>query len=137
MVFILIVLSAFLFDIISTYYTPLLPFCFKRNPYVLWFIQNLGRQIGLLTSFSIWATMYVGILFLFDSAKLYITEGAFSISLGFSHFLAGISNTSIYFNVLWIHITLRDFLLIAENEGLLLIPTALILFAEAIIKLVI
>jgi hypothetical protein len=81
--------------------------------------------------------MYVGILFLFDSAKLYITEGAFSISLGFGHFLAGISNASIYFNILWIHIALRDFLLIAENEGLLLIPTALILFAEAIIKLVI
>ena len=132
-----ILISAFLFDTISTYYALFLPFCFEHNPYIRWFIQNLGRQIGLLTSFFIWATMYVGMLFLFDSAKLYITEGTFSISLGFGHFLAGISNTSIYFNVLWIHIALRDFLLIVENEGLLLIPTALILLAEAIIKLVI
>jgi hypothetical protein len=128
-VFISIVLSAFLFDIISTYYALLFPrFGFEHNPYARWFIQYFGKQIGLLAYFFIRAAIYVGILFLFDLSKFHITEGTFSISLGFGHFLAGISNISVYLDILWIHFALIDFLLLYEE--MLLIPTILIFLVE-------
>lgn len=74
-----IVLSTLLFDIISTYYALLLPhFVFEHNPYARWFIQNIGKQIERIAYFFISATFYMGILFLFDITKLYITEGVFS-----------------------------------------------------------
>ena len=125
----LIVLFALLLDIISTYCALLFScFCFEHDPSVQSLIRYLGKEIGLLVYFFISATMYVGALFLLDLYKFYITEGTFSISLGFGHSLAGISNISIYLNILWIHSALREFLLVIE--GWLFVPTLLILLVE-------
>ena len=93
---------------------------FYFHVFVLSMIQAYNRlfdisEIGLLVYFFIFASIYVGMLFLLDLYKFYITEGTFSISLGFGHFLAGISNISIYLNILWIHFALREFLSVIEE----------------------
>jgi hypothetical protein len=124
-----IILFALLLDTISTYCALLFSrFCFEHDPSVQSLIRYLGKEIGLLVYFFIFASIYVGMLFLLDLYKFYITEGTFSISLGFGHSLAGISNISIYLNILWIHFALREFLSVIE--GWLFVSILLIFLVE-------
>jgi hypothetical protein len=131
-VFVLIVLFALLFDIISTYYALLSPRVFEHDPQARWFIQYLGKEMGLLVYFLTKSAAYSLILFPLDLFKFQLTEVTFSVSLGFGHFLAGISNTSIYLGILWIYFSLIECLLLIEK--LISFPAVLVFLIEIYYK---
>ncbi|MDH5440876.1 MAG: hypothetical protein OEY31_09745, partial [Candidatus Bathyarchaeota archaeon] len=79
---------------------------------------RFDREMALILSFFIFSVSYAALLTLFYLGELYVTFILISVTISFGHFIAAISNLSIYLNKLWLWYSLR--VLVANSEYIFL-----------------
>jgi len=104
-IFIPPLLSALLFDMITTYNVLIShPLWWESNQFIQLLIRYLGKESGLILFFLTVATIYIGVLLGLDSIKLYLSEGVFTGFVGGLHLLAGVFNLANFYYE-WPYIT--------------------------------
>lgn len=117
-VFASFLLSALLYDMVTTYYASSVPLTYESNPFASWLIQRFGKGEGFLLYFVLCSAVYIVILLLFELCKFPIEnifEGILSTIFGLRHILAGTSNLCLYFNILSIHFALMGIIRVASD----------------------